>query len=76
MRYNVYYMVKTLFLIIVLLALHACAAHVPASETFIVHENLNACTSRSIRGYERDPCTTYRLVCYPNRHGTCVRYNN
>ena len=56
-----------------LLALHACAAHMPAYETFTIQENPAACASRSIRGHERDPCTTYQLVCYPNRRGTCLR---
>jgi len=64
-----------IYLILISLVMPACAAQTPISETFILQENSIACASRSIRGYERDPCTTYRLVCYPDRFGTCLRSN-
>ena len=69
---------KRLLLMIVPLVVTACASQTPqtpTSTTYILEENPVACASRSIRGNERDPCTTYKLICYPNRYGTCLRAN-
>ena len=64
---------KPLVYILFPLVLAACATVPPRMEVIILQENPTACASRWIRGYERDPCTTYRLTCYPDRHGTCLR---
>ena len=67
---------KRLLLMIVPLVVTACASQTPQTPTSTIHileESPIACASRSIRSHERNPCTTYKLICYPNRHGTCVR---
>ena len=54
-----------------MLAAPACVAHLPAPNMVVVEENPVACSSRSIRGYERSPCTTFTVIRHP---GPPVRY--
>ena len=54
--------IKTLLLMSAILFAPGCVAHFPVPQVITVEENPIACSSRAIRGYERSPCTTFRVV--------------
>jgi len=65
---------KILLLMLAGLTTPACVAHVTTStpNVITVEERPVVCSSRAIRGYERSPCTTFRVV----RHvGPPVHYH-
>ena len=62
---------KIFFLTLIFLFAPACVAHFPALDLVVVEENPVACSSRSIRGHERSPCTTFTVIRHP---GPPVRY--
>jgi len=66
---------KTLIMGLLLLAI-SCVTPTPAVKIYTVEDNPLECGSRSLRGQERNPCTTFRLACPADRRLPCRRIDN